>query len=159
MKPPYSPGAAGSGSSSAARRDLSRLAVPAAPPRKERNKVTIEAYYMGCWERIGHHLWRPGMSQVRYGDQVPLPWGYGGLDSDAFNTADFHIEKRDGWTAVGLEDRSVDKRPHSHSVFAFHADLTLDEAVALARQTFPEVFARPGFPAPVPSSVAADTTP
>jgi hypothetical protein len=106
----------------------------------------MEAFYMGCWQRVGHYLWRPGMEKVRYHEEEPTPWGYSGLDCEHFNTSDWALLKKDGWTAVGLEDRSVDSRPNSHSVFAFHADLTVDEAVALARETFPEIFARPRFP-------------
>lgn len=123
-----------------------RAGKAAAATSVETHEDAVEAYYMGCWRQVGHYLWQPGMRRVPYSTDDPTPWGYGGLDSDAFNTADWHVEKKDGWTAVGLEDRSVDRRPHSHSVFAFHADLTLDEAVALARSTFPEVFAREGFP-------------
>lgn len=108
----------------------------------------IEAFYMGCWQRVGHYLWRPGMRQAAYRDESVTPWGYGGLDCKHFNTRDWAILKKDGWTAVGIEDRSVDSRPNSHSVFAFNTDLTTEEAVKLARETFPAVFARPGFPKP-----------
>lgn len=100
-------------------------------------------FYLGCWKQVGHYFWRPGMERVRYGGPPPTPWGYA-LDNKAFNTQDWHIEKKDGWTAVGLEDRTVDSRPGSHSIFAFCGDLTLEDAVDLARVNFPEVFARLG---------------
>lgn len=116
----------------------------------------MEAFYVGCWHQVGHYTWFPGMVRAPYRDEEAAgPWGYNGLDCAHFNTRGWAILKKDGWTAVGLEDRSVDKRPNSHSVFAFHADLTLDEAVELARKTFPDVFARPGFPAPPPVVPAA----
>jgi hypothetical protein len=82
------------------------------------------------------------MSTVR-GEQTP--WGYG-LDNHAFaDGIPWTRWRKDGWTAIGRRDNTVDSRPGSHSTFAFHADLTIDEAEAKARYLFPEIFARTGW--------------
>jgi hypothetical protein len=101
-----------------------------------------EAYYFGCWEHAGHYFFGPGMTSVR---GEPTPWGYS-LDSRAFSeNKDWFMKKREGWTAIGRRDNTVDTRPGSHSTFAFHADLTVAEAEAEARRLFPEIFKRTGW--------------
>lgn len=101
------------------------------------------ALYVGCWQQVGHYTWLPGMRRVHYGDDENSgPWGYNGLDCDAFSTRGWHLEKKDGWTAIGLEDRTVDRRPASHSVFAADANLTFDEMFDVAEARFAEVVER-----------------
>jgi hypothetical protein len=103
----------------------------------------IEAYYFGCWQQSGHRFVLPSMRSATYKSGPPTPWGYG-LDTSDFDVPEWHTKKLDGWTAIGTRDRTVDSRPGSISVFAFHADLTYADALSLARKTFPDVFARLG---------------
>ena len=104
--------------------------------------LNVESYYFGCWERVGHGFLSPGMRGV----VGPVtPWGFA-IDSKVFSYSEgWHIEKRDGWTAMGRRDNTVDSRPGSHSTFVFHAVLTLEEAEAQARHYFPEIFERTGW--------------
>lgn len=102
----------------------------------------IEAFYLGCWEEPGHFFHMPGMLRAR---PAETPWG-GNLDSNEFAYSnDWLMWKKDGWTAIGRRDNTVDTRPGSHSTFAFHADMTVDQAVDEARRQFPQIFARTGW--------------
>jgi len=102
-----------------------------------------EAYYLGCWREPGHFYWAPGMTRPK--TSTPTPWG-GGLDQRAFaDSREWLMLKAEGWTAIGRRDNTVDSRPGSHSTFAFHADLAVDEAEAEARRQFPEIFERTGW--------------
>lgn len=103
-----------------------------------------ESYYFGCWKEIGHYYWEPGMTWA-HGGAYTTPWGYSIDNKDFSYSEEWHLKKRDGWTAIGRRDNTVDTRPASHSTFAFHADLTLEEAVTHARAIFPEIFKRTGW--------------
>lgn len=116
----------------------------------------VRAYYFGCWLHPGHFFFEPGMKRAprevarsRHSsdrDQPQIvPWGYGvdgqlcprrGRQGEAL------VHHRDGWTALAFWDRSVDDRGGSNSVFLFEATLDFPAALAKARETFPEVFAR-----------------
>jgi hypothetical protein len=101
----------------------------------------VEAYYLGCWREPGHFFFTPQMQKVHN----VTPWG-GSLDRREFaDSDDWVMLKKDGWTAVGRRDNTVDTRPGSHSTFAFQHDMTLGEAVQQARATFPEIFERTGW--------------
>jgi hypothetical protein len=102
----------------------------------------VDAFYVGCWQQVGHYTWLPGMKKVPYRIQRLGPWGYNELDKRAFDTRGWRREQLEGWTAIGREDRTVDGRPGSHSVFAFKGDLTTSEAVQRAIDVFPEVMER-----------------
>jgi hypothetical protein len=58
-----------------------------------------------------------------------------------------HHRERAGvtWTALAFWDRSVDDRYGSNSVFILRGALSFEEAVTLAREQFPEVWARFSF--------------
>lgn len=103
---------------------------------------SYEAYYLGCWERPGHFFYAPGMRRVR---ETVTPWG-GSLDSADFAySSAWLMKQKDGWTAIGRRDNTVDTRPGSHSTFAFNADLTVEEAEVEAARLFPEIFERTGW--------------
>lgn len=106
-----------------------------------------------AWKRAGHYTWLPGMrSRVR--DSVG-PWKY--LDSKALHparngadpTGEAWLTWEDGWTALGIEDRTVDHRPNSHATFAMQGEYGFTEALAYARHHFPEVVARVEERAPI----------
>lgn len=123
-------------------------------------------YFLGVHpaEDAGHHCYAPGYrsASVHLGD-APTPWR--GIDDplgdgraqDAvvpgFTRMYYDATKRvedqparlhasaDGWTLILWWDRSADRRYGSYSAFA--APLPDADAVeALARRTFPRVFAR-----------------
>lgn len=55
--------------------------------------------------------------------------------------------QKDGWTAVAFWDRSGgDTRPGCNSVFLARATLSGGELLHMAREQWPEVWNRPGFP-------------
>lgn len=97
--------------------------------------------YFGCWESLGHGYFRsPDMRSV----SECTPFGYK-IDCKLMDFPSWTLLQRDGWTAVGRSDRSVDSRPGSISVFIFPEVLTMHEAVHLAASTFPAVFKRAGY--------------
>lgn len=103
--------------------------------------------YCGCWQSKGHFVYLPGGK--RSNDDGAGPWKY--LDSQSLHP-NAHGRARlthlDGWTALGIGDRSVDERGGSHSTFAFPALLDFDQAVEAATRHFPEVMARIGLVVP-----------
>jgi hypothetical protein len=111
-------------------------------------KVSI---YFGC-ERPGvkgHYYWLPGMKMADGGlDGARLsPFGEvdGRLTPPATTTQGAAaLHHCGGWTALAIHDYSVDRRPGSNSVFLFYATLAFDEAVAAAREAFPDVVSRIG---------------
>lgn len=138
---------------------------------------TGKIFYYGCGRKPGHYFWKPGMIQARGEETAPtphttqsfpqvVPWGYS-VDGKLTPPDERHADGRlyyapqgkaalhykDGWTAISFWDRSVDTRPGSLSTFVMEGTYDYDQAIALARQNFPEVFERFQFevtPADVP---------
>ncbi len=100
--------------------------------------------YCGCWESLGHMTWAPGMGRLM--QQGAGPWEY--LDSGKLNPGGKHgdalLTQKDGWTALGITDRSVDSRPGSHSTFAMQGTFDFDQSLDLAKQFYGEVIDRIG---------------
>lgn len=115
--------------------------------------------YFGCVGESGHYYW----SRSRDGRPVKFhlagrsltdemksasPWGTsidGGLfgrNSSGPPEGEAHIFHKDGWTAVAFQDRSVDSRPGSWSVFCIPDTLDGPNALIIARAAFPTIFAR-----------------
>ena len=61
-------------------------------------------------------------------------------------TGEYVEHHKDGWTAVAFWDRSGDSRPGSNTVFLVATTVTGAELLSAAREQWPAVFARPGFP-------------
>mgnify|MGYP001549230296 CR=1 FL=1 len=106
-----------------------------------------EILYYGCLRRIGHFL-NSKQTNIQFHE---TPWGYS-LDEDAVvqkpDIADgkLYTAKKDGWTAVGFWDRSVDSRPNSKSIFLVAKDWPTERVMAEAEKQWPEVCGRPRFP-------------
>jgi len=102
--------------------------------------------YFGCLGQIGHHLHTKSGRRIRY---ESTPWGMN-LDGGVFpklNKYDtLYTDKKAGWTAIAVWDNSVDTRPGSHSTFVVAADICTEELLRRAREQWPEVFSRRGFP-------------
>ncbi len=115
-----------------------------------RSEHLAPCYYYGCVGDIGHYLWGPGYSKPC----GPSDWPFGTLGQPLDGEPNFapldktqptgpmrltHIE---GWTVLGMWDRSVDKRMGSHSTFTAKGDYDREQMIALAAEHFPRVWAR-----------------
>lgn len=113
--------------------------------------VIMTVFYFGCVRQTGHYLWHPTEGQVRRMNQAQ-PWGNkidGWVFKDSKAKDDpgvVYSAKLNGWTLVGWADRSVDSRSGSHSTFIVEADISPARLIELAREQWPQVFSRPGFP-------------
>ena len=115
--------------------------------------------YFGCTRGVwgdtqyGHRFIRPG-GKFAYTHEAEAmsPWGIpdgtlaprqGGsthLEAPQGNAALHH---KDGWTALAFWDRSGDSRGASNSVFLIPVNhMSFDDALAAARENFPELFER-----------------
>ena len=120
-------------------------------PTVVNRQEAMKVYYFGCRNDSGHYLWDRQRRSVEYWDRLahasisPVPWprldgelcdgGYG-VQGRA------RLHHKDGWTALAFADRSIDKRPGSNSAFFFEATFDFEQAVAAARQHFPEIVER-----------------
>ena len=111
--------------------------------------TVTEALYFGCWDQIGHGFHLPSGATARGAggrlDVTPWGWGVERL-TPATDERQGHasLHHKDGWTALACQDRTVDHRGNSKSVFCFDAVLTVEEAVQLARHHFPKIVRRVG---------------
>lgn len=112
--------------------------------------------YFGCWDRTGH-----GYHDERGRSLGPVsPWGY---KIDGLHEHGAHIPQgtrylahKDGWTALDVTDRTVDKRPGSHSAFLAPGDLNLTQMLALAWGVYPRIAERIGLPRATQENVDAE---
>jgi len=114
----------------------------------------MRAFYFGCTNGIGrntgagHGLYDSGLRLVY--DRATLatiPFDDHKLDGTfvkigAVEGVASLVHPAEGWTYVDIVDSSGDARGGSHSGFLFDATLDYDTALAEARKTFPQVFAR-----------------
>lgn len=119
-----------------------------ADPHKSLVERTV---YFGAVDRAGHYYWTRGRDghPVSAGLARELtPWGLkvdGGLfprGTGPIRQGEAHVVHLDGWTALAFPDRSVDSRGGSWSVYCTPAILDGTEALAIAREAFPPIFAR-----------------
>ena len=132
------------------------------------HKVTLTAddrgsipLYFGCWSSVGHFFHRTDGSSADYGPMPipkpkagerfrlagpPTPWGHGveRLPPNSNRQGAALLHHLDGWTALAVDDYTIDNRPNSKSVFCFPAVLNLDEALAAAAEHFPKIVKRIG---------------
>jgi hypothetical protein len=107
-------------------------------------------FYFGCGSEAGHYYWTPGrhgMAKTRWLSAADhgLPWGRvdGQLTPRGREVqGEALLHHKDGWTALAFWDRSVDTRGGCNSVFFFDSRLSFEQALADAREHFPQVFAR-----------------
>jgi hypothetical protein len=111
--------------------------------------VNANVLYFGCIGGSGHYLHDKLNPQRRYDS---TPWGNsldGALDpQDQQGVA--MLSRREGWTAIGWSDRTVDSRPGSHSVFLVEAEVTAEQLLQAAKEQWPQVFSRFRFPIKLP---------
>lgn len=123
---------------------------PAPAALDRRSGSPLRVWFFGCFGAPGHYLRRPdGHTEWAAGAQ---PWGWtidGGLcGGDKYATPDgkTYEHHKDGWTAVAFWDQSGDSRPASNTVFLVNAEATTAEVIAAAREQWPLLFQRRGFP-------------
>jgi hypothetical protein len=110
--------------------------------------------YFGCHREAGHYFWAPGMKSLSCYTPDCLPWrqvepdlcpGFDPMRRWARrveNEGEALLHHKNGWTALSLWDRSVDDRGGCSSQFFAEGTFSFEEMVALARETFPEVWQR-----------------
>lgn len=108
--------------------------------------------YFGCIKDCGHYLFHPQKGKLHYKQENLIPWG-SNIDGGIFGTSKLkndlgliHTQTKDGWTAISFADRSVDSRYGSHSTFVVQGEVTVADLLAGAKEQWPQVFGRPGFP-------------
>lgn len=106
----------------------------------------LEVLYFGCIGDVGHYLHSKRNPRIRWTETA---WG-DKIDTGVFpkpsTTGVLYTDRRGGWTAIAVWDNSVDRRPGSHSTFVVAADVNTEELLRLAKEQWPEVFSRRGFP-------------
>lgn len=116
----------------------------------------MKTYYFGCKNKndLGHYLFDP-TSYRHYRDKV-TPWEPNELDTGlAPKTAEYQqqsaakLHVKDGWTAIGMWDRSADKRYASNAAFVAEGEHSFEEMVRLFAEHFPEQHARIAAAAPI----------
>lgn len=116
----------------------------------------VEPVYFGCWGGTGHFFRGVGGKEVQYerargGQEAvhrkePTPWGYGveRLAPHTMVQGAAALHHKDGWTALAIDDFTVDSRGNSKSVFCFPEILDYDQASAKAVELFPQIAKRLG---------------
>ena len=121
-------------------------------------------YFVGvlAGERSGHRLlrWPPIRESWPREPLEPSPWAGAGCPLTAYHPAHghhlrySHVERaaqvegvfshltRDGWTLLAAWDRSADARYGCTATFAMREILAPEDALAVARRLYPELFAR-----------------
>lgn len=100
-----------------------------------------EIYYFGCIGEVGHYMHTPDLRSVRnFGKGSWNPWGD---DIDGLYESG-RLHHKDGWTAYGLPDNTVDHRPGSHSTFLAKGEFSEAEMIELAQKIFPSITKRIG---------------
>lgn len=138
-----------------------RVARSAVLEQADPHRSLVErTVYFGCVGEAGHYYWLRGSGGKPYKARGPreisssafyktlTPWGTsvdGGLfpvGADLAEGVAHVVHHTDGWTALGFTDRSVDSRGGSWSVYCIPTVLDGTEALAIAREAFPSIFAR-----------------
>lgn len=123
--------------------------------------MSVPAYYFGAIGGAGHYLFGPdGAPFYVRAAKTDLPWTeeqidckliphlktcreYCGCSSGPQGRA--ALTHKDGWTALGFCDRSVDRRGGSNSNFLMRGTYEFAEALERAKQLFPSIFKRFSF--------------
>lgn len=108
-----------------------------------------KCYYFGVWEAggAGHYLHEVGGRKL-YRLESGVPFRETILDTGLIPPFVEDVEGVvyrsviNGWTVLTFFDRSGDSRKNSNSAFVMAGTLEFDDAMALARESFPSIFAR-----------------
>lgn len=110
----------------------------------------MKAFYFGCRDQSGHYLYDSNGQELFMSPHDSGPFSAKRLDGGFCPTGhqDEGVAKlthEAGFTVLAFWDRSVDKRPGSHSTFVFEGAMSFQEAVELASRYFPRITARYNF--------------
>lgn len=123
-------------------------------------REAMRVYYFGRWNQPGHYLYNEdgrtciispikdlNWMELDNNDKVRLPGGPTHLHGQLRWPPDEPLGKtvlihREGWTILGMWDRSGDNRYHSRSLFLAEGQLTETEMWTLAEKHFPELVKR-----------------
>lgn len=109
-------------------------------------------YYFGCIRVHGHYLYHPDGRMLTYKDNKIHPWGDaidGGIfqgSKKAWEEGLVHYQSKDGWSGISFADYSIDNRKASHSTFVVEGNFNAEELLNMAKEQWPQIFARPRFP-------------
>lgn len=118
-----------------------------------RASLVERTVYFGCVGQAGHRYFLRSATGRPYSadQQDSTPWGMqvdGGLVPKGSRRGEgvAHVIHEHGWTALAFEDRSVDSRGGSWSVYCIPDTLDGPEALTIAREAYPTIFSRYKFP-------------
>lgn len=104
-------------------------------------------FYFGCIGDTGHFLFDASGCYVRP-DRVGVPFSRGGLDQRdppgrKQEQGNARLSFESGWTLLHFWDRTVDRRPGSHSIFLVEGGPhSGDVMMQRAERAFPKVLTR-----------------
>lgn len=116
------------------------------------NPVPPRAYYFGVWagqssghffvDEYGHGVWEveAELGRIVQRENGLYPWG--GSDRRPQVEGVAILEHHSGWTYLGFWDRSADPRGNCCSAFLLEGALHYEQAVQVARERFPAIWAR-----------------
>lgn len=116
-----------------------------------KTELPPEVFFWGCDTGFAGHGFSSKSSKKPSWHDTPFKKIDGGLLRDdtgaSLPTGRWVEAYKDGWTAVSFWDNSgYDKRPGCNSGFVVKAHMLGVKLLEIARQQWPEVFARPSFP-------------
>lgn len=125
--------------------------------RDRRAGIPEHAWFFGCKNGPGHHLWLPNLRTADYDVPPACRYGIGPFKridgyltpTETTKQSAAAIHHADGWTALAMHDYSADSRPGSNANFVFDSDISWDMAIEQARAFFPGIVARIEAVAPI----------
>ncbi len=104
-----------------------------------------EIYFCGCLNQVGHFIYNSTGKQISVSRNKAWPWKF--LDSSELHPnkhGNAWLTHKEGWTALGIGDQSVDNRSGSHSTFVIQGIYDFSQTLYFARMSFPNVVDRIG---------------
>lgn len=104
-----------------------------------------EIYFFGCWQQVGHYLWRPDMERVGAHEVAEIlgrNWKW--IDGQCVPacTRRWDHGMHEEWTFLSSTDNTVDDRKGSHATFIARGEFTREQMQEMVWKTFPAVCAR-----------------
>lgn len=94
-----------------------------------------DAFYFGTYRQPGHYWWNADGRKHRAKVNLRID----GVYNPSEREGDAKLVHLKAWTILAFANRTDDSRAGSNAAFCFRGNLTFDEAVEKARQTFPWV--------------------
>lgn len=101
---------------------------------------SLEFYYFGCKEGVGHYL------HNQAGQRVHKGFPFGNIDyifCPVTNDENVSVlTQSQGWSILAMRDYSIDKRPGSNAAFIAKGELTTVQMFHFATEFFPQIVDR-----------------